>query len=256
MEELEATVVAVSDYVTANDAEEWLNAVCDAYDRSGEDWDTFRANLDQNAESSFASEVRETFVRFMEDEVSDRWDVLRRMSEERDNLPRQYEDLVEQKAAEQGGPETAAEEADDDYEDVNAGHFLDESTGLYYDTTGERYLRDSGGNDVQLQWVGDSNAYWVNVDGTDYWYDENFAPYGSGAEEAAPDEADAADESYVEPYEAEETPVEEPAEAIARVEAEVSASLAGDRADLVERAGGRELFDQLVAQVLRERIAA
>lgn len=308
MEEEEAAIVAVAEHVTVDQAENWFNAVCDAYVEGDEDWDAFVTRLTETAaQASFSPEVVETFVRVVDEQVSDRWTVLRTMSENRTELPGQYEQILAQWAA--GGEGAEAEEvvawdqetaaqwyeylgnessqggwsgSDEDWDafrqtfleaaephDVapQATVFLDgieahgsgkiaalaefgitilgyeESTGLYYDEAGNRYRRDSAGVDYPLQWT-DSNLWWVQVDGEDYWYDENLQPY-DGSEAAA--EAESTDEARAD---------EEQVQAVARINNDVVESLVAANADLVEQAGGQEVFEQLVAQVLHERVLA
>ncbi len=76
----------------------------------------------------------------------------------------------------------------------------DDATGLHYNADGVRFRQDSAGQFHELQWT-DSNLYWVNVDGVDYWYDDQLAPYG--APETQADEA-AADESETDESETDE----------------------------------------------------
>lgn len=239
MEELEATIVAVYEYVPVHQAEAWFNAVCEAHGQTeDQDWDAFVSALNEQAtQAGFASDVTETFVRFVEDQVSDRWTVLRTMSENRDYLPNQYQELLEQFGAEAN--ETEAEADDAEAYGGGTDKVYEDATGLFYDDE-QRYKRDTAGVDHPLTWT-EHGLYWVNVDGEDHWYDQNFQPYEASASEGVSDSEPLAEV--------------DPAQAVATVQNDVVSSLLADHGDLADLVGP-EVFEQLVAAVLRDRVAA
>lgn len=162
---------------------------------------------------------------------------------------------------------------------VGSGDYgYDESTGLYYDEEGNRYQKDSAGQFHQLIWT-DSELYWVNIDRVDYWYDSQFEPYvvpepvesddtaqaaqDAQAAQAAPAQPVIEDVGYAPPpdpqaqQEGQESETDgESTAAVQTIVNDVAGSLMADHAELVEQLGNQEVFEQLVAEVLRERVAA
>ncbi len=97
MDEVEIAIVAVADHVPSEQAEEWFDVLCGSYDDFGENWSMLKDTLATRAyERGFGTEVVETFVLVMENDISDQLGVLRQVVDRRDELPRAYEQLVQE----------------------------------------------------------------------------------------------------------------------------------------------------------------
>jgi hypothetical protein len=96
MDDLESVIVSVSGEVAVADSEKWFEVLTGTYDEIGADWAAFRDALPARAEAqSFGPSVTEPFVLTMND-VSGPAEVLRQLSERRDQLPNLYGRLVEE----------------------------------------------------------------------------------------------------------------------------------------------------------------
>jgi hypothetical protein len=96
MDDLESVIVSVSGEVAVADSEKWFEVLTGTYDEIGEDWSAFRDALPARAEArSYSASVTESFVLTLND-VSSPAEVLRQLSERRDQLPDLYGRLVEE----------------------------------------------------------------------------------------------------------------------------------------------------------------
>ncbi|BCB88719.1 hypothetical protein Psuf_060320 [Phytohabitans suffuscus] len=253
MAERETALMAVANFVPAESAESWFRAVCDAFDSSGGDWDSFKHALTEHASAnSIPGEAVEAFTTVMENEISDRAGVLAQLAESRNEIAQEYTATAARYAEHSGDEEVAAwddetaaqwyvylttsnewagwsgrEEEWDEFrtwflryadaqgvlaqatrfldnveqraegkvaaltaigislpgEDAQPEKYYDEATGLYYDEAGNRYLRDSSGDDIVLQ-TAEGGLYWASADGKDHWYNPDFTPYVVSTDEA------------------------------------------------------------------------
>jgi hypothetical protein len=176
MDDLQAAVVAVAQLVPVDRAGEWFGVVCGAFDDSGGDLGVFReAVVTGAAAESFPNEVAETFLQVLENEIPEPTMVLSELAARRDDLPALYGQWVA--VADDGGPSPA-----------ELGY--DESTGLFYDEAGNRYLRDSSGENHALQWT-EYGLWWVSTDGEDHWFQADFTPQLGADAGAEPESAEA-----------------------------------------------------------------
>jgi hypothetical protein len=96
MDDLESVIVSVSGAVAVSDSEKWFEMLIVTYDEIGGDWSVFRDALPARAEAqSFGASITEPFVLTMND-VSSPAEVLRQLSDRRDDLPNLYGRLVEE----------------------------------------------------------------------------------------------------------------------------------------------------------------